>query len=71
MAISEFEQKRCEREMVNFLKTHRPPPHVRNQMDIAYRLQDQSVEIFEIHPRWDKPKEKVETFVAKATYVKS
>ncbi len=71
MAISKFEQKKCEKEMENFLKVHRPPPHVRHQMDIAYRLQDQSIEIFEIHPRWDNPKQQVETFVAKATYVKS
>jgi len=71
MAISEFEQKRCEREMENFIKVHRPPPHIRPKLDIGYRLQDQSIEIFEITPRWDNPKVTMEAKVAKATYVKA
>jgi hypothetical protein len=71
MAISEFEEKRCEREMVKFLAAHRPPVHIRHEIDIAYRLANQSVEIFEIRPHWQNTSEKIETPVAKATYVKS
>lgn len=70
MAISEFEEKRCEREMEKFLVEHRPPIHMRDEFDIAYRIKGQSVEIFEIRPRWDNNAEKIETPVAKTTYVK-
>ena len=71
MAISEFEEKRYEREMERFLLRHRPPVHIRDDMDIGYRLERQSVEIFEIRPHWQNRSEKIETPVAKATYVKS
>ncbi|MFT5577233.1 MAG: hypothetical protein ACI89D_002769 [Bermanella sp.] len=71
MAMSEFEVKRCERELEKFLSVHRPPVHVRNELDISYRLINQSVEIFEVTPDWKDPTEKMETPVAKGTYVKS
>jgi len=71
MAISEFEIKRCERELQKFLEAQRPPPHMRDKLDFGYRIEDQSVEIFEVRPRWDKPSEKLESSIAKTTYVKS
>ncbi|MFT7053138.1 MAG: hypothetical protein ACJAU1_000690 [Psychromonas sp.] len=71
MAISEFEIKMCERELEKFLVKHRPPVEVRNQVDIAYRINKQSVEIFEVRAKWSAPAEKIENNVAKATYVKS
>ena len=71
MAISEFEVKRCEREMEKFMTSHRPPAHIRNEVDLSYRLDNQSIEIFEIRPHWKTPSEKIETSIAKATYVKS
>lgn len=70
MAISEFEIKRCEKELDKFLSIHRPPAHIRNEMDIDYRIKDQSVEIFEVRPHWKEASEKIETPVAKTTYVK-
>ena len=54
-----------------FLEKRRPPAHIRPQLDIGVRVSGQSVEIFEVRPRWDRPQEKFETPVAKATYVKS
>jgi len=71
MAISEFEIKRCERELEKFLIVHRPPVHVRDQVDISYRISNQSVEIFEIRPHFRDPSQKTEVSVAKGTYVKS
>lgn len=71
MAISEFEIKRCEKELLKFLEKHRPPVHIRHELDIYYRIENQSVEIFEVTPQWDDPKTKIETPVAKTTYVKS
>ena len=71
MALSEFEQKRCERIVGAYIQTRRPPAHIRSKLDIAFRVAGQSVEIFEIRPRWNKPDEKLEHSVAKATFVKT
>ena len=46
MAISEFEIKRCEKELDKFLTKTRPPAHMRDQLDLGYRIDNQSVEIF-------------------------
>ena len=71
MALSEFEIKKCEKELEAFLTEHRPPIEVRSQVDFGYRIEDQSVEIFEIRPRRDNPSEIIEIPIAKATYVNS
>jgi hypothetical protein len=71
MAISEFEIKRCEKELEKFLEEKRPPAHVRAQVDLGYRISGQSVEIFEVRPGFRDPSEKTEIAVAKTTYVKS
>jgi Protein of unknown function (DUF3024) len=70
MAISEFETRRCEKLMGAYIERHRPPAHLRNQLDLACRISDQSIEIFEIRPLWDKPEQKIEEMVAKTTFVK-
>ena len=70
MAISEFEIKRCEKELEKFLAAKRPPAHIRAQLDFGYRINDQSVEIFEVRPSFRDPSHKTETPVAKTTYVK-
>lgn len=70
MAISEFEEKRCEREIKKFMDIKRPPPHIRNQLDFGYRIVNQSVELFEVRPEWRNPESKIEIPFAKATYVK-
>jgi hypothetical protein len=70
MAISEIEIKRCEKILDSYLEKHRPPPHIRNELDISYRIKDQSIEIFEIRPSFQEPKEKIEIMVAKTTYIK-
>ncbi len=71
MPLSEFEKKKYEKEVRAFVEKRRPPPHVREELDLGYRLNGQSVEIFEIRPLWRHPGEKIEVAVAKATFVKS
>lgn len=71
MALSEFETKRIEKQVRAFVEKRRPPPHIRPELDLRFRLKGQSVEIFEVRPRWQHPEEKIENPVAKATYVKS
>lgn len=70
MAVSEFEVKRIEKIMDDYLEKVRPPVHIRNELDIAYRIDNQSVELFEIRPAFQKPNQKIEHAIAKATYVK-
>jgi Protein of unknown function (DUF3024) len=71
MAISEFEIKRTEKLVGQFVEKKRPTPEIRPELDIGFRLTGQSFEIYEIRPQWDNPTEKTESPVAKATYVKS
>ena len=72
MALSEFETKRYERLISEYVESKRPAAHIRPELDFGYRIHGQSVEIFEIRPVWrGKPGEFMEHPVAKATYVKS
>jgi hypothetical protein len=71
MALSEFERKRIERAVGEFIDRRRPPPHIRPKLDLGFRVSGQSVEIFEIRPRLNDTSEKIEEAVAKATFVKS
>jgi hypothetical protein len=70
MSLSEFEVKKIEKIVGEFIENKRPPAHIRNELDLDYRIKDQSVEIFEIRPVWNNPEEKLESPVAKATFVK-
>ncbi len=71
MALTELDRKRVEKLVAAYVAKRRPPPHLRPQVDLAFRVSGQSVEIFEIRPRWDRPDEKQEHAIAKATYVKT
>jgi hypothetical protein len=55
----------------NFLDKRRPPEEMRSQLDLSYKIENQSVTIYEIRPGWDKPNEIIETPVAKITWVKA
>ena len=70
MAVSEFEAKRIEKIMEGYLERTRPPVHIRNELDIAYRIDNQSIELFEVRPAFRNPEQKIEHAIAKATYVK-
>jgi len=70
MAISEFEIKRCERELEKFLEKKRPPVYVRKQLDFGYTIENQSVKLFEIRPDWRDPENIRHSPFAKTTYVK-
>lgn len=71
MALSEFEIKKCEKELEAFMAIRRPPVHIRPELDLGYRIENQSIEIFEIRPQWQNPSETMELPVAKTTYVKT
>lgn len=72
MAFNEFETRRLQKIVGTFIDAHRPPPHLRERLDLAFRLRGQSIEIFEVRPRWrGAPGETMEAAVAKATYVRT
>lgn len=70
MAFNDIERKRIEKMVDAFIEKRRPPPHIRPELDLGYRLHDQSVEIFEVRAAWRSPGETMEQPVAKATFVR-
>lgn len=56
--------------MENFVDKKRPPEHIRHKLDLSYRIENQSVFIYEIRPSWNDPEEIMHSDIAKATYVK-
>ncbi len=57
--------------MENYIERNRPPEHIREELDIGYKIIDQSIFVFEIRPQVNKPEIKVEINSAKATFVKA
>jgi hypothetical protein len=51
------------------LSLRRPPVEIRNKLDLAYRIEGQSIMLYSIRPRWDNPAEIIEEPVAKDTFV--
>ncbi|MEM0955842.1 MAG: DUF3024 domain-containing protein [Pseudomonadota bacterium] len=72
MAFSEFETRRCEKLVGNYIERRRPPAHIRQELDFGFRVKGQSVELFEIRPVWrGPPGERLESAIAKTTYVRT
>lgn len=59
------------RELEKFLGVRRPPASIRHELDMKYRIENQSIEIFSVRPHWKNPNEQMEESHAKTTYVKS
>ena len=71
MALTPLEIKHCERHLAAFLERRRPPPPIRDELDLGYELVNQSIELFEIRPDWLDRTKRTRSPVAKATYVRS
>lgn len=71
MPFTEFETAQIETAMEPFMAKRRPPPEIRPRLDIAFRIEDQSVIIHEIRPVWDDVSKITEPLVAKATFVRN
>jgi hypothetical protein len=69
MALSEFETKKIEKALAALMEKRRPQVSIRSKLDLGYRISGQSVELFEIRPRYDKPEIILEHAFAKTTYV--
>lgn len=57
--------------MKKFLVVVRPPEEDRDELDIAYKIEGQSIIIFELRPQWNKPKTITQYPFAMATYIKA
>lgn len=69
-----FTKKELEqyRKIVNaYIEKRRPPVHLRNQVDLSFRIQNHSIEILEIRSRFNDPQKTIEIPIAKTTWVKS
>ena len=69
MAISEFEIFKVEKLAKEFCSDRNKnfPP---DQLYIDYKLENQTLFIFEVRPQWNDPDIKVEIMVAKISYIK-
>ena len=70
MTLSEFEIKRCEKLVAEFIERRRPPAHLRKDVDLTFRINGQSVEIIEIRAHWTGKGKPIEHRIAKATFNK-
>ncbi len=71
MAVSNLQILDIIEVMEAFVERRRPPEHIRSKLDIAYKLEGQSVIIHEIRPSYVDPSKTIYPEVAKATFVKA
>jgi len=71
MAFKELEKMTYELKVGKYVEARRPPEHIRDKVDLSFRIEDQSVVIFEIRPFWRNPEKIIESMVAKASFVRT
>jgi hypothetical protein len=71
MAFTKEELEQHRKVVKDYVDRCRPPVHLRNQVDLSFRIENQSIEIFEIRSRFNDPNSVVEIPIAKTTWVKS
>ena len=71
MSINDEHISSIEKIMQEFIEEIRPPEEIRAQLDMGYKIEAQSVFIFEIRPQWNDPTIIREYPLAKATFVKT
>jgi hypothetical protein len=71
MSFSQTEKVLIEAVVDAFITRRRPAAHIREKLDHSYRLKGQSVELFEIRPKFNDHSVKLNIDYAKATYVKT
>lgn len=71
MGFSEFEFKKYNLILSDYIESIRPPKDLRDRVDISYRIEKHSIFIFEIRPEFQNPSQRIEIDIAKSTYVKT
>ena len=57
--------------MENYLQKVRPPEDMRDKLDVGYRIEGQSIVVFETRPKPFEEGKTIESEFAKTTFVKS
>lgn len=70
MALTEIQLLEVKTAGEAFLTKRRPSIEIRAKVDLAYKVDRQSVLIYSIRPSWVNPSKIMELPVAKATYSK-
>ena len=70
MAFSELELQRIKRDAGVFC-AKRSPAHLRDKLRHDYRVERQSVILFEVRPQWNDPNTFLKLPYAKLTYIRS
>ncbi len=71
MAFSEYERLDVEKAFALFRKRRGPSPDIRAKLDWGCKIEGQSIELYEIRPRWNDPTQITHSPFAKATFVRS
>jgi hypothetical protein len=71
MTIDILEKADWINDLENFLEKVRPEEKIRDKLDIGYKIENQTIIIHEIRPKWNNPKETIEPEIAKTTLIKS
>lgn len=72
MAFNDFEIGKIKILMNDFNEKRRPPLEIREKLDISYRIENQSVIIYEIREDYiEGTNDKILSDIAKTTYIKS
>lgn len=71
MAFSEFEHKRYEIIIGDFVERRRPSEEHRDEIDLSFSLKNQTVEIFSVESVFDDKSKKNQIPIAKITYTKT
>ena len=71
LVLNELEKHKIDNVVGKFVARRRPALSMRAQLDLAYRITSQSIELFEIRPVWHGNGETQEIPIAKATFVRT
>lgn len=70
MSFDAIQLKSIETVMDACMEQIRPPKEMRHELDLGWRLDNQSIVVLETRPNWRDPEIVQEMFLAKATWVK-
>jgi len=71
MALTEFEEALVEVCVGEFIERRRPPENLRDEVDLTYKIDRQSVIILEKRPTFRDPSRIIEHAVAKTTFTQT
>lgn len=71
MALDIIKTAETIRALEAFLDKRRPSEDIRAKLDYDYKIENQSIILFEVRPHWQKKDERVVSPVAKTTWVKA